>query len=164
MSRKSVIAAVAVAATLALPASAPAATKIFAGTTGPEAAPGQMAMDVVVNKKGKPKRITELRGMNLASNCDISGPLVQSMRRGVLIKVNKKGKFSGQITQPTYGNVSTIRGKFSSKRQVGGTFVLNRHFLADSQFPEENCNTGELPFTLKKGAPDVDPQFPPARR
>jgi hypothetical protein len=154
------LAVLATAALLALPATASAATKVYGGTAGET---GEIAMDVKVNKRGKPKMITEIRAAKLPAECEQSGQLNVSTRTPPLkLKINNKGKFYGELVQPTYGNKSWIRGKFTSKRQVTGTFVYDYHFLADDQYPEENCRTAELPFTMSKGGPDV--VIPPPSR
>ena len=140
---------------LAAPAGASAATKTWAGTTDGD---GQIAMDVKVNKKGVPKKITELRGVHLPGICDTSGSGIPlNTRIPSAIKVDGKGEFSFTRTDPTYGNTSSIEGKFSGKKlkKVKGTFVYANHFPAEDGYPEENCHTDELGYTAKKGAPDV---------
>lgn len=154
------LAALVAATALALPASASAATKVYGGTAGET---GEIAMDVTVSKRGIPKKITEIRAAKLPAQCDQSGALNTSTRTPPLqLKIKSNGKFYGELIQPTYGNKSWIRGRFSSKRLVTGTFVYDYHFLADGQYPEENCRTGELPFSMSKGGPDV--VLPPPSR
>jgi hypothetical protein len=146
------IAAAAIVVGLAVPAGASAATKVFAGTVE---ADGKIAMDVKVSKKGVPRKITELRGVHLATTCDISGyPVYANTRIPTAIKVAENGKFSFSQTDPTYGNTRSIKGKFKGNK-VTGTFVYANHFAAEGPYPEENCHTDELSYTAKRGAPDV---------
>ena len=94
-------------ALLALPASASAVTKRYAGTTEGS---GQFAIDVVVNKEGKLTGIKELRGNNIPVTCEQSGAQSVYFTFPTSIKVNKHKRFYAEWTQPTYGNKSWVRG------------------------------------------------------
>lgn len=142
----------AVAACLVLPASASAALKTYAGTTD---VGGNVAIDVKVGKTGLPKGIVELRGSQLPTSCELSGQITSRLSIPTVLPLSPRFKFYGEFAQPTYGNVSWIRGKFTSKRQIVGSFVYDHHYLAEGSFPEENCTTGVQTFTVVKGAPDL---------
>jgi hypothetical protein len=150
---KHLLATLAVAA-LALPAGASAATKVYAGTTD---GAGQFAMDVVVNKRGKLKGITELRGNNIPVTCEQSGANTVYFTFPTSIKINKRHRFHAEWSQPTFGNTSWVRGILSPKRVANGTLHFDQHFLADGSFPEENCASADLAYSLARGAPDVVP-------
>jgi hypothetical protein len=143
-----------VVAMLMSPAGAAAATKVYAGTTD---GAGQFAMDVVVNKKGKLKGITELRGNNIPVTCEQSGANTVYFTFPTSIKVSKHHKFYAEWSQPTYGNKSWVRGAFAPKRVASGTLHFDQHFLADQGLPEENCSSADLAFRVERGAPDVVP-------
>ena len=147
------VAAIAIAAALAVPATASAKSAIYAGTTD---GGGQIAMTVTL--KGKtPKRITEIRGVHIPVNCEQSGAQTANTRIPVDIPVTKrKGAFAFS-NEDAYGNESAILGKFKgAKRQnAGGSLVYANHFAAEGDLPEENCSTDVLGFSIKKGAPDV---------
>ncbi len=149
------------AGALALPASAPAASKIYGGTTE---GGGNLAFDVAVNRKGKPKRITEIRATNLPTECETSGPVPSYTTFTGTLKVTDK-RYAATYTQETYGNQSSIEGKFGGKkkRKASGTMVFDYHFPEDLEngYPEEDCSTGEIAYTVKRGGPDV--QTPAAR-
>jgi len=140
------------AAMLAFAAPAMGAKGTYAGTVGTT---GKIALDVKVSKRGFVKKITALRAKSVPSTCEISGPGVPvNFNTPVVLRVNSpSGKFAGSLTQPTYGNVSTISGKIKHKH-VSGTIEINYHYLAEGVYPEENCDTGPLPFNAKFGAPD----------
>lgn len=147
----------------ALPAAANAAIKVYAGTT---AGGGEVAMDVKI-KQGKPKTITEIRYQGVPAACTISGPLaVWGNTPRLDLRVSKKGKFSGKLSQPVYGNVTSISGKFKGKgrKLATGTFTYSYHFEADAEYPEEDCSNPGDSFKVTKGAPDLDPGPPTARR
>jgi hypothetical protein len=143
-----------VVALLALPATASAATKVYAGTTDGS---GQLAMDVLVKKDGKLKYIKELRGQFIPVTCEQSGAQTVYFTFPTSIKVNKHHKFFSEWTQPTYNNKSSIRGSFVPKKVTNGTFNFSQHFVAENGMPEENCNSGDLGYHLDRGAPDVVP-------
>ena len=161
MSGRKLIAVAVATAALAAPGTAAAAKKVYAGTTD---GGGQIALDVKVNRFGIPLKITQLRLNKIPVHCDQSGDItVYSTYSGSDISIRPSGKFYGERVQPTYGNKSWIRGRFASKRQAAGTLVFDEHFQADQNFPEENCRSQVLAFTVKKGAPDVVPGSPRRR-
>ncbi len=140
---------------------AQAAKGTYAGTvTGTT---GQIALDVKISRVGIVKKITQLRGRTIPSNCEISGPVpsVNFTLPTVLRVGPETGRFAGQYTQPTYGNVSSISGKIRH-RNVSGTVQVAYHYQAEGSYPEENCDTGPLPFTARLGNPDGT-IVPPAR-
>jgi hypothetical protein len=140
-------------ATLAIVAPAQASKGTYAGTVG--TGTGRIALDVKVSRAGIVKKITQLRGVKIPSTCEVSGPVPSvNFTLHTAIPVGPStGKFSGNYTQPTYGNVSTISGKVKHKH-VSGTIEVNFHYQAEGQYPEENCDTGPLPFSAKFGATD----------
>jgi hypothetical protein len=161
MSRKLI--AVAAALLLALPAAASAASKTYGGTSDggtSGAGEGQIAMDVTVDKAGKPRRITELRGNNIPAQCEQSGQVMIYLTYPTSIVVDKHGRFFAEFVQPTHGNKSWIRGRFLPKKVVNGNFVFDQHFLADGTYPEENCSTGQQAYRATRGGPDVVPPTP----
>ena len=139
---------------LALPPTAGAATKIYAGTTDGS---GQLAMDVVVNKKGRLKFITELRANHIPVTCEQSGPQAAYFTVPTSIRISRHRKYFYEWTQPTYANKSWIRGAFVPKKVTNGTLHFDQHFPADGSLPEENCSSGDLGYHLDRGAPDVVP-------
>lgn len=142
------------AAALAVPATADAATKVYAGTTDGS---GQIAMDVVVNRKGKLKGITEVRGKNVPVTCEQSGPQAVYFTFPTSTKINSHRRFYAEWTQPTYGNKSWIRGTFAPKKVINGTLHFDQHFKAQGNYPEENCASGDISYRAERGAPDVIP-------
>lgn len=162
MSSRTLVALVAAAA-LALPAAAGAKVVTYAGSTADDA---HVALDVKLDRFGLPKRVVQLRASNVPAVCDVSGVLRVSTGPvpASLTVTRPKFRFAGLFTQPTYGNQSTVNGRFSSKRVVSGAFNYSYHFLADAAFPEENCNTGDIFYTAQKNAPDLTLQPPAARR
>lgn len=156
------LAAIAIAATLAVPASASAKSAIYAGTTDGD---GQIAMTVAF-ARGVPKRITEIRGVHIPVNCEQSGAQFANTRIPTNIRVKRnRGTFAFSSTD-AYGNDSAILGKFKGNRRTnaGGSFVYANHFAAEGSLPEENCSTDVLGFSIRKGAPDVVFPTPLARR
>jgi hypothetical protein len=156
--RAGLIAAVAAGA-LIVAAPAQAAKGTYAGTVTNTT--GQIALDVKI-QQGFVTKVTRLRGAQIPSTCEISGP-IPAVRFDLAssLSVKQNGKFSGTYTQPTYGNESTISGRIKHKH-VSGTIQVNYHYAAEAPYPEENCDTGPLAFTAKLGAPDGT-QTPPAR-
>lgn len=148
------IAAIAIAAgALAVPGTASAASAIYGGTTEGE---GQIAMTVTI-KQGIPKRITEIRGVNIPVNCEISGAQRANTRIPVDIRVTRSRGAFVFTSEDSYGNESGILGKFRgrTRRNAAGSFVYASHFPAEGTLPEENCTTEALGFQVRKGAPDV---------
>jgi hypothetical protein len=98
----------------------------------------------------------------IPSNCEFTGPVPSiNFDLPTVLRVGPEtGRFAGQYTQPTYGNVSTISGKIRHKN-MSGTVQVNYHYQAEGTYPEENCDTGPLAFTARFGAPD--PTVPAAR-
>ena len=139
-------------AVLAFAAPAMAGTGTYAGTVGTT---GKIALDAKISKRGFVKKFIALRGKDAPSVCQISGPGVPvDFNTPVVLHVSStNGKFSGSLTQPTYGNVSTISGKVKHKH-VSGTIEVNYHYPAEGPYPEEDCDTGPLPFNAKFGAVD----------
>ena len=157
------IAAVAACA-LMVAAPAQAAKGTYAGTvTGTE---GKIALDVKVSKRGWVKKVTHLRGVNIPSTCDISGPVTVNHDFATSLRVNDNGRFEGFFQQPTYNNVSSIAGKIKvdHPQQMRGSFRIDYHYPAEEGYPEEDCDTGPLPFTAKFGATDETLTPPPAAR
>lgn len=139
------------AAALACAAPAIAAKGTYAGTVGTT---GKIALDVKVSKRGFVKKITALRGVSVPSNCATSGPGIPvNFNTPVTLRIASNGKFSGMLIQPTYGNESSISGKIKHKH-VSGTIQVDYHYQAEGPYPEEDCDTGPLPFNAKFGAPD----------
>jgi hypothetical protein len=150
LSRRGAGAALAVAvAAGALAAPAVAGNATYAGKTD---GGGKFAADVVI-KKGKVKTIAAARAVNLPGECEQSGKQRLDIAAPEAIPVNEKGKFKYVFTQPEYGNVTTLKGKFDGKELVG-TLDLNLHYLATDTLPEEDCSTGPLAFEGTKGATD----------
>ncbi len=154
-------AAVAVAvAAAALVAAAPAA----AGTadyTGTAAIGGRITLEVKLSKKGVPKKVTEIRARDLPGTCEISGAIPLDAQRAVKVKVSKKGTFEYATETDSYGQQSTVEGKFSKNgKRITGKVVYEGHFPAEGPYPEENCSTGESTYSLKKGAADPIPHVP----
>ena len=150
------------AATLVFAGSAQARKGTFAGYVG---GTGKFALDAKISKRGFIKKVTALRGTEVPSTCEISGPgILVNFDTPVVLRVSQvTAKFAGKLTQPTYGNVSTISGKFKHKR-VKGTLEVDYHYPAEGPFPEENCDTGPLRFNAKLGNPDQTGTPPPAVR
>jgi hypothetical protein len=150
----------AAAAVLALPASASAATEVFAGTTDHGA---RIAMDVKFNGTGVAKKITEIRATGVSLDCEQSGHLqgVAYATVPVAIKI-VDGRFHFERTD-TYGNQSIFDGRLKGNKlkRAAGTFTYATHYPATERYPEENCTTGEDSFSMKRGAKDV---VPPAER
>jgi len=155
---------VAASATLIAPASAAAKSVVYAGTTS---GGGKIAMDVRVSSKGKPKRITEIRGVDIPIECEQSGAQKAYVTIPVDLKVNRSGGFSF-ANEDSYGNESSILGDFKGRKAktLKGIVVYANHFQAEGDLPEENCGSSSLTYKIKKGAPDVVPPAPPpsARR
>jgi hypothetical protein len=160
--RLCVTAALCCGALLVASAPAQAAKGTYAGTV-PNTT-GKVAFDVKISKKGIVKKITELRGKSIPSTCEVSGPVPSvNYTLPTVLRVDAvTGKFSGEFTQPTYGNVSSISGKIKHKN-ISGTIQVNYHYQAEGQYPEENCDTGPLPFKARLGNPDETITTPPAR-
>ena len=157
MGKHSALAVACVAAAMTMPVAASAAVKTYAGGSSPS---GKIAIDVKLSKKNKPKKIVALRAADLPGHCDASGDLSLSVNiPKIAIEVNRRGKFHFKATDPTYGNTSSIRGGFGGRRnkEVGGSFVYANHYPADATYPEENCHTDTLLYSVKRGAPDVQP-------
>ena len=156
--RKGLIAAIAAAALIAA-APAQAAKGTYAGTVTNTT--GKIALDVKI-QQGFVTKITHLRGIQIPSQCEISGPVPVHHDFATSLTVRPSGKFRGSFTQPTYGNVSTVNGQIKHKH-VSGTVEINYHYAAEGPYPEENCDTGPLAYTAKLGAPDETQTTPPAR-
>ncbi|MDX6583322.1 MAG: hypothetical protein QOI10_2506 [Solirubrobacterales bacterium] len=149
--RIGLIAAVAAGA-LVIAAPAEAAKGTYAGSVTNTT--GKIALDVKI-QQGSVTKITHLRGKGIPSNCEVSGQIPSvNFDLASNIAVNQQtAKFKGNYTQPTYGNVSTIKGTFFGNT-VEGKVDVNFHYQAEGQYPEENCDTGKLTFKAKFGAPD----------
>ena len=147
--RKSLFASTALVV-LAVAVPAGAAKGVFAGDVGDG---GNIALDVKL-KNGVVAKIVRVRGDKVPSTCEISGPIPEvSFNRPVKVVVDETGKFKGSYTQPTFGNVSTMKGRFDGET-VTGKLRVNFHYPAEAEYPEENCDTGNIPFTAELGAPD----------
>ena len=137
-----------------LPATAAAKSVTYAGTTE---GGGTAALDVRL-KNGNPKEIVEGRGRDFPLFCEQSGELDGDANFPFgddEIKVNDKGRFRYRYEQPGSGKVSRINGEFRREnKKVVGTFIVSAHFPADDEYPEEDCSSGELRYSVKKGAPD----------
>jgi hypothetical protein len=158
MAGRKLIAVAVASVALAAPPSAAAKSKVYAGTTD---GGGQIAVDVKLNKDGAPKKITEIRVNRIPVHCDQSGDItVYSTFAGSNIGIKENGKFYGETVQETYGNKTWIRGQFSGKKNAAGKFLFYEHFLADEQYPEENCKSDILTYSVKRNAPDVVPGSP----
>ena len=155
---KKLIAAV-IVASLAVPATASAATKIYAGTTDGS---GQIAMDVVVNRKGKLRGITEVRGQNVPVQCEQSGAQTVYFTFPTSTKISANRKFYAEWTEPEFGTKSWIRGSFAPKKVASGTFHFHKHLKAEGNYPEENCKSADLGYRAERGAPNVVPSPPKA--
>jgi hypothetical protein len=157
-----IAAAVIAAGALAVPASASAASAIYAGTTDGD---GQIAMTVTI-KQGIPKRITEIRGVSIPVNCEISGPQRANTRIPTDIRVTRSRGAFAFSNEDSFGNESAILGKFRgrTRRNAAGSLVYANHFAAEGSLPEENCSTDVLDFHIRKGAPDVVFPTPLPRR
>lgn len=151
MRRKTTIGLVLAGGALLIPTGAQAATETYAGTTEKG---GDIAFDVKVNGKSEVKKILEARGVNLPTACEQSGLVPSHLAFPDPIKVSGKSKFSDDYKQPTYGNVSTIEGKFEG-RKVTGIVDIDFHFPAEDGYPAEDCSTGPIDFKAKLGADDV---------
>ncbi len=147
--RKLVGAAFVVSVGLALPASAMAGTATYAGKAGGGA---KVAFDATL-KHGKPKTITELRAAKFLLHCDISGDLGDNQLSLPVSLPVKNSEFDFRFVQPTYGNKSHVTGAFDGDKATG-KFKINYHFPADGQYPEEDCHSDKLSYTVHKGAPD----------
>jgi hypothetical protein len=140
-------------AAVVLPATAEAKTVTYAGSIE---GGGKAALDVSL-KNGNPKEIVQARGRDFTLHCEISGDLSGD---GTLpigddrIKV-KDGRFNYRYVQPGSGLVTKINGKFKHKnKKVAGVFSVSAHFPEDDMYPEEDCSSGDLDYTVKKGATD----------
>ena len=160
--RKIGLVAIVAAATLVFAGSAQARKGTFAGYAG---GTGKFALDAKISKRGFIKKVTAVRGTDVPSTCEISGPGIPvNFDTPVVLRVSQvTARFSGSLTQPTYGNVSTISGKFKHKH-VTGTIEVDYHYPAEGPYPEENCDTGPLSFNAKLGNPDQTATPPPAAR
>lgn len=148
---------------LALAAPAYAAKGTYAGSL--PGTTGKIAFDVKI-KRGEVTKITEFRGAKIPQTCEISGPIPETVEFALpqTLPVDpKNGKFKGAYPQPTYGNVSTIKGAFDGET-VTGKMRVNWHYQAEGPYPEENCDTGKLAFEAELGAPDETGTPPPAPR
>jgi hypothetical protein len=68
----------------------------------------------------------------------------------------EKGSFSATFQDAEFGNRSKLAGEFKRKgKRIDGSFKYSNHFLADGEFPEEDCDTKKLPFSAERGGPDV---------
>ena len=142
------------AAGLVVAAPAQAAKGTYAGTVTNTT--GKIALDVKINRLGFITKVTHLRGKDIPSTCEISGPIpAVDFDLASSLTVRSNGKFNGTYTQPTYGNQSTISGRIKHKH-LAGTVQINYHYQADPTYgyPEENCDTGPLAYTAKLGNPD----------
>jgi hypothetical protein len=157
--------AAACAAALALPAVASAKVVTYGGKIFPE---GRMAMDVKVSKKGVARKVVAIRAEQVPAHCDQSGDLhitININRETTTnpdgspfgLRVNKKGKFSLDYTEPVHHQRKYIFGKFSGRRdqKLAGGFSYANHYPADATYPEENCHTDDDIYTAKRGGQDV---------
>lgn len=150
--------AVAAAAAAILAVATPAAAEEVE-YTGTAAIGGKITLVVKLNKKGVPKKVTEIRARELPGTCEISGAIPLDAQKTVDVKVSSEGTFEYATETDAYGQQSTVEGKFKGKKskRITGTFVYEGHFPAEGPYPEENCSTGESTYSLKKGAPDAIP-------
>src|SRR5688572_18513429 len=105
--RKALITAVA-AGTLVFAASAQAAKGTYAGTVTNTT--GKIALDVKI-QQGFVTKVTRVRGVDIPSQCEVSGQVTVHHDFSTKLTVKGNGRFRGSFTQPTYGNVSTIAGR-----------------------------------------------------
>jgi hypothetical protein len=142
------------AAGLIVAAPAQAAKGTYAGAVTNTT--GKIALDVKIDRFGFVTKITRLRGKEIPSTCEVSGPIpAVNFDLASSLTVKSNGNFNGTYTQPTYGNESTISGRIKHKH-VAGSVRVNYHYQADPQhgYPEENCDTGPFAYAAKLGAPD----------
>jgi hypothetical protein len=147
------------AGALAVAAPAQAAKGTYAGSV--TSTTGKIALDVKI-QQGFVTKITHLRGKGIPATCEVSGPIPLNIELSSQVPVDQQksevpveqnAKFKGAYTQPTYGNVSTIKGTFFGGT-VEGKLDISHHYQAEGQHPEENCETGKIAFKAKFGAPD----------
>ncbi len=150
----------AVIAALAVATPAHAATGTWAGSvTGTT---GKIALDGKVNRQGFVTKIKQIRVKDVPSQCEVTGPATVGHTFPATLRI-QNGGFGGTYTQPTYGNQTTIDGRFNrSGRKITGTIQINYHYLEPP--PEENCDTGPLAFKVKLGATDETGARPAAQR
>ncbi len=135
---------------LVIAAPAHAAQRTYAGTTD---GAGHIALDVKI-KHGVVTKLLRVRGDKIPSTCEVSGPIPEvSFNQPAGLRVPPSGRVKGSYTQPTYGNVSTLTGRFDGDT-VTGKIRVNYHYPAEDPYPEEDCDTGKLAFTAELGAPD----------
>jgi hypothetical protein len=151
--RKAIAAAAALAA-LGLPAAVGASTVTYAGKFERG---GTLALDVKF-KHHEPKRVLQARGRGFRFHCQKSGNITGSIDFPApgdpAIKI-EEGEFRYRTEQPGSGRVSKLDGEFKRRdRKVTGIFVFSYHFEAGKEFPEENCTTRKLNYSVRKGAPD----------
>ncbi|MFN8111711.1 MAG: hypothetical protein U0R51_00785 [Solirubrobacterales bacterium] len=159
------MAAACAAIAIAAPAAASAKTVTYGGKIFPE---GRMAMDVKVSDKGVAKKVVAIRAEKVPAHCDVSGDLhitININRENTDnpdgspfgLKVNRKGKFNLDYTDPTYHQRKAIHGEFNGRRDVklAGGFSYANHYPADGTYPEENCHTDDDIYTAKRGGKDV---------
>ena len=150
--------AVAVAAVAILAVATPAAAEEVE-YTGTAAIGGKITLAVKLNKKGVPKKVTEIRARDLPGTCEISGAIPLDAQQAVNVKVSSEGTFEYATPMDSYGQQSTVEGEFKGNKakRITGKFVYEGHFPAEGPYPEENCSTGESTYSLKKDAPDPIP-------
>ena len=150
----------AVIAALVVATPAHAATGTWAGSVGTT---GKIALDGKINREGFVTKIKQIRVKDVPSQCEVSGPATVGHAFPATLKIRNDGSFGGTYTQPTYGNQTTIDGRFNrSGRKITGTIQINYHYLEPP--PEENCDTGPLAFKAKLNAPDETGSRVQARR
>ena len=151
--RKAITVAAAAAA-LALPTAAGASTVTYAGKIE---GGGKAALDVKF-KNQEPKKVLQARGREFPFHCQKSGNITGSIDFPApgdpAIRV-RQGEFRYRTEQPRSGRVSKLDGEFKRQdEKIAGIFVFSYHFEADREFPEENCTTGKLRYSVRKGATD----------
>jgi hypothetical protein len=147
------VGAATLAATLALAASAQAEIGTWAGTvTGTT---GQIALDVKINRQSALTKVKQIRVKDVPSQCPVEGTANVAHTFPANLKIQGDGSFSGAYSQPTYGNQSTFAGQFNRNgHKIKGTIQINFHYPAEGGVPEEDCDTGPLPYKVKYNAPD----------
>lgn len=152
-----------VSAGLMLPGAAQAGKKVtYAGTL---ANGGKIALDVKLGKHKRPKKILEVRAVDLRLECGKSGNHNDGYAQFIgPVPVTRKGRFDAQFGQDGYDNRSRIEGDFDRK-DVAGTYLFDFHFQAEPKLdlPEEDCSTGEVAFEARRGAEDQTKPYPPQR-
>jgi hypothetical protein len=146
------VALVAVLATVAMAALAPAASRRYTGRFADPRCGSVPAMTCEVSfrgvtKKGEVRRVTRFLETGVPAKCDEGIYALNSDGNALPTMKVKRGSFKGKFRTTDGKRTITVRGTlFHHYKRASGTYRLRGDFAANPT----NCDSGAVPFTASR--------------